>query len=224
MKKGWIVLLGAAAAISLYIATPYLLRHVGFFRVRKVELIGVKYLSPDSLLAALALTPDQNVFDDRAAIARRAEGLAGVVSARVDRKLPGTLRVSVIERVPVAFAPGPDRLVALDGEGRPLPYNAAATGLDLPVIARADSQLVRTLAVVQFADSALFREVDGARVATRGITLELGERRVLLPGVPASDEVRALGAVRRHLASTGRNFQELDTRYEGWIVVRRSTT
>jgi cell division protein FtsQ len=199
------------------------LRHIGFFRVRQVELTGVRYLSPDSVLAALALRPDQNVFDDADAIEQRAETLGGVVSAKVERKLPGTLKISVLERVPVAFAPGPDRMVALDGDGHSLPYDPAATALDLPVIQRSDTLLVRTLSVVRLADSALFQDVDAARRGSQGgVTLELSSARVLLPGVPAPEDVRTVGAVRRHLASTGRRYDELDARYEGWVIVRRS--
>ena len=215
----------AVGLVGLSAGAPLVMRHIGFFRVRQVELVGVRYLAPDTVLATLALRPEQNVFDDADVIARRVETLAGVVSAKVERKLPGTLTVSVVERVPVAFAPGPDRMVAVDGDGRPLPYDPAATGLDLPIITRADSMLVRTLSVVRLADSALFQDVDGARRGPRGgVALELGGRRVLFPGVPAPDDVRAVGAVRRHLASTGRPYQELDARFEGWVVVRRSVT
>lgn len=204
-------------------AGPVSLRRVSFFRVRQVELIGVKYLAPDSVLAAMALPRAANLFDDAAAIEGRAATLPGVVSARVERRLPGTLRVSIVEQVPVAFSPGPDRLVAMDGDGRPLPYNPAATGLDLPVVVRPDTLLLRSLAVVRTTDSTVFRDVDGAHRTSRGgVVLELGGRRVVLDGVPAPEDVRAVSAVRRHLGQSGRPYCELDTRYEGWVVVRRS--
>jgi hypothetical protein len=213
------------ALLGLGLSTPFLLRHIGFFRVRRVELVGVRYLAPDSVLAALKLRPRQNIFDDNAEIARRAESLAGVVTASVDRKLPGTLRVSILERIPVAFTPGPDRLVAVDGDGRPLPYNPAATGLDLPLVPRADSILIRTLAAIRLNDSALFQDVDAARrAAGTGVMLQLADRRVLLSGIPAPEDVRAVGTVRRHLASTGRKYAELDSRFQGWVIVRRATT
>ncbi|MBI4502640.1 MAG: FtsQ-type POTRA domain-containing protein [Gemmatimonadetes bacterium] len=224
MRRRWVVLIAVLALAGVAAGTPLALRQVGFFRVRRVELVGVRYLAPDSVIAALALRPDQNVFDDADPIQRRAAALAGVVSAKVEHRLPGTLRISILEREPVAFAPGPDRLVALDGEGQPLPYNPAATGLDLPLIARADTALVRTLSVIRLADSALFQEIDAASRGPRGaIHLEVGGTRVLWSGIPSPDEVRAIGAVRRHLASTGRRYGELDARFEGWVVVRRST-
>lgn len=225
--------MGTALAVvaSGIVGTPYLLRRLRFFSVRRVELVGVRYLAPDAVIAALGLRRDQNVFDDTDVLERGGEGLAGVVSVRIERKPPATLRVTVVERVPVAFSPGPDRLVPLDGEGQPLPYDPAASGLDLPVIARADSLLVRTLSVLRLADSTLFQDVDGARRGARsgaggggGVTLELGSQRVLLPDVPTAEDVRAVGAVRRHLATSGRRYGELDARFAGWVVVRRSAT
>jgi hypothetical protein len=52
--------------------------------------------------------------------------------------------------------------------------------------------------------------------------LELGQRRVVLRGEPAPEEVQAVAAVRRQLAATGRPYAELDARFAGWIVARRS--
>ena len=226
MTPRWLGWVSALAVVAGAIAgTPYVARRMSFFRVRRVELVGVRYLAQDSVLAALRLRPDQNVFDDTGALERRVEAMGAVVSARVERRLPATLRITVVERMPVAFALGPDRLVPLDGEGRPLPYDPAATALDLPMIRRPDPLLVRTLSMVRLTDSALFQDVDGARLGAKGsVTLELGSRRVLFPGVPTPEDVRAVGAVRRHLAASGRRYAELDARYNGWVVVRRSTT
>jgi len=222
MRRRWLVPGTAAAVLLGTFGLPALLRQVPFFRVRQVELVGVRYLSPDTVLAALGIAPEQNVFDDTDAIASRAASVAGVVSARIERRLPGTLRVIVVEQVPVAFVAGGERLVAVDGDGRTLPYDPAASGLDLPLIAGADSLLVRSLAVVRFTDSTLFREVDGARRTPLGaVRLELGATQVLLAGVPAAGDVRAIAAVRQHLDAAGRRYRELDARYRRWIVVRR---
>ena len=229
MNRRTIVALAAIVLVVSAWAVPASLRRMSFFRVRQVELIGVRYLAPDSVLEHLGLSRSQNLFDEAAPIVTRAEQMAGVVSARVDRRLPGTLRVTIVEQVPVAFAPGPERLVAMDGDGNALPYDPTASSLDLPMVARADSLLLRSLAVVRAADSTVFRDVEGARRRTgKGgdVVLDMGKRagRVLFDGAPTPDAVRTVSAVRRHLAQTGRLYQELDARYQGWVVVRRSGT
>lgn len=202
---------------------PLVLRRLSFFRLRRVELVGTRYLAPEQLVARLGLAPEQNLFDDTGEIARRVERMGGVVSARVERRLPGTLRISVVERVPLAFAPGPDGLVPLDSAGQALPYDPTATGLTLPLVARADSLVLGALARVRAADSGLYHDVDAAQRGPAGaVLLEVGQRRVMLRGRPTIGEVQAVGAVRRHLAANGRPYAELDARFEGWVVARRS--
>jgi len=203
----------------------WLLLHVPFFRVRQVELEGVRYLAPEQVVPGLGLADRQSLFARTGPIERRVERLAGVVEVRVSRRLPGTLRVHVVERVPVALAPGPEGLVPLDVEGRPLPYDPALTGIDLPVIPGSDRELVAVLDLVRVADSALYQDVETARRGPRqSVILDLGERRVMVRTVPTSEDLRAVGAVRRHLAAVGRPYAELDARYAGWVVVRRNRT
>jgi len=213
----------AALLLGGVLLGPLALRQVAFFRLRRVELVGTRYLAPDQVVSRLGLAPKQSLFDGTGQIARRVESVGGVVSARVERRLPGTLRITVTERVPVAFAPGPGGLVPLDAAGRALPYDPAATGLALPLVPRADAVILAALAQVRSADSALYQEVDAARRGDGGgVLLELGPRRVLLRAKPTIDEVQAVAAVRRHLAASGRPYAELDARFQGWVVGRRS--
>jgi cell division protein FtsQ len=223
--RGLALLFVGAGALVLggVLLGPLALRRMSFFQVRRVELVGTRYLSPEQLTARLGLRADQNLFDDTGAIERRARQVAGVVSARVERRLPGTLRITVVEQVPLALAPGPGGLIPLGATGQPLPYDPAATGLDLPLVPRADSLVLGALARVREADSTLYQEVQTAqRGSSGGVILELGQRRVMLRGVPTSEEVAAVEAVRRHLAASGRPYAELDARFGGWVVARRS--
>jgi len=215
-----IVPVAAAGGVALLWAA----RSLPFFRVRQVELMGVRYLAPDVVLAGLGLAREQSVFDPTGPIQDRALRIAGVVSARVHRRLPGSLRIEIVERVPVALAPSASRMVALDAEGQRLPYDPAATGLDLPVIPSADTLVARALSVISATDTVLYRDVLDARRGP-GATVALrmsGRRRVLLRGVPSSAEIRAVSAVRQQLRAGGLPFEELDARYAGWVVVRRS--
>ncbi len=213
-------LLAAASGIALL---PWMLSHIGFFTVRQVELIGVRYHSPERLLEALELEPDRNLFDPLGEVEERALELPGVLFAKAKRRMPGTLTIEVGEAVPVAFVPTSTGLLALDAAANALAYDPTATGLDLPIVPQADSALVRVLAAVSTEDSTLYERVNGARFGEGDmVVLELGRKSVILPKEPTIDDIRAVALVRRHLATVGHSYDELDARFEGRVLVRGS--
>src|SRR5207245_8227733 len=115
---------GGAAALAASLGAPSLLVRVGYFRVRQVELLGLKNLPPDGVIAALRLPLAASVFTDTRLLADRVKGLTGVADAQVVRRLPGALRVIVREVAPVAIVPGRrGRVGAVEGEGRPRPLD-----------------------------------------------------------------------------------------------------
>ncbi len=223
MKRRLVLaVLGACLVAAAVLLAPVGLRRVAFFRVRQVELVGLRYLAPEQVLATLRIAQDRHLFDPTGELEQRAAAIPGVQRVELRRSLPGTLRLTFVERIPVAFAPGPAGLVPLDGEARPLPYDPALTGFELPVIERADSLLTDALERVHAADSVLFQRVDAARRGTGAtVVLQLGAKQVLLRAKPTIEDIRAVETVRRHLHRAGRDFGTLDARYAGWVVVRR---
>ncbi|HXI65100.1 MAG TPA: FtsQ-type POTRA domain-containing protein [Gemmatimonadales bacterium] len=223
-------LAGSALLGSFWFAAPLMLRRLSFFRVRQVELVGVRNLTPDAVIAALRLGPSASVFSDTRLLADRVRGLAGVADARVVRRLPAMLTVEVREVEPAALAPGPRGsrgLVVVDAAGRPLPFDPARGGLDLPVVANADSGVVSVLALVQAVDPALYQSITGARTITRGgraVVLEIGSRRVVVDRDAGPEVIRAVTLVAQDLAAKGQAYRELDARYAGQVVVRRKLT
>lgn len=221
------VLLWAAASMTvmvMWMAAPLVLRRLAFFRVRQVELVGIRYLDADQVLAALALSPRASVFDDTHVLAERLRGLEGVADASVIRRPPASLEVIVREIEPVALVAN-DRgaLAPVDADGRAMPFDLA--GLDLPVVQGADSGIVALLARVQAFDPALYQTIDAARAnAPRGdVLLELGggAHRVLLGRDAGPEVIQAVMLVARDLAAKARPYAELDGRYAGQVVVRR---
>jgi hypothetical protein len=219
--------LAIAAAIGLVALSPWwgpvVLRRFAFFEVRRVEVVGVRYLAPAVIVGALQLKPGASVWQDLGALERHVGSLGGIASVRVSRHLPAGLRVEVTEVEPVALAAGPSGLVPVGADGRPLPFDPATAPVDAPVVERAAPLLIAALATVQSADPALFALVTAARSnggGEGGVVLELDGGRLLV-GTPVSPAVvRALSAVRRDLGSRGRSWQELDGRFQGWVVVR----
>ena len=88
MRRRTLWLLVAVGLVLAVLATPLLLRYVSFFRVRQIELVGLHYHSPDWLLEALEIAPDQNLFAGKRRIERRALELPSVMGIKVERKLP----------------------------------------------------------------------------------------------------------------------------------------
>ncbi len=222
MKRRGRLTLVALAGVLAAVAAPLLLRRVPFFRVRRVEVVGVRYLAPERVVAALQLAADQNLFDPTGGPEERVAALPGVVRATVSRRLPATLRVSVVEELPMALVSGKEGMVPLDCDGEALPYEPSRSGLALPIVARADTVLVRALCVVRAGDSTLYDAVDAVRPGGGGsVILDLGRQRVRLRGAPTTDEVRAVAMVMRQLEATGRTVDEVDARFSGRIYARR---
>jgi hypothetical protein len=224
VKSGRKVVLGVAALaliVGLPFVAPPLLRPLAFFQVRQVEVRGARYLSANAVIAALGLAPDASVFDDLVRLSARLAALGGVAEASVGRRLPGTLVVVVREVEPVALAEGPDGLVPVGSDARPLPFDAAHSPVDAPLIERVDRALVGALATVQLADLALHGAIVTAALRGGEVVLELNEGRIRLPVPLDAALVRKIGAVRRDLEARAIPWLELDGRYRGWIVVRK---
>ena len=222
------VLLWAGAAMMvmvIWMAAPLALRRLAFFRVRQVELVGIRYLDADRVLAALQLSPEASVFDDTEVLAGRLRGVDGVADASVIRRPPASLKVIVREVEPVALVRSErGALAPVAADGRQLPFDME--GLDLPVVQAADSGVVGVLARVQAFDPALFQAIDAARrtETLRGrsdVLLELGSHRLLLGRDAGPEVIQAVMLVARDLAAKARPYAELDGRYAGQVVVRR---
>jgi cell division septal protein FtsQ len=211
------------AVILLWTAAPLALRRVAFFRVRQVELVGIRYLDADRVLAALQMSPRASVFDDTEVLAERLRALAGVAEASVIRRPPASLKVIVREVEPVALVANQrGALGAVDAEGQSLPYEPGT--LDLPVVPALDGGVVAVLARVQAYDPSLYQAIDAARPMDeqRGdVQLELGRHRVLLGPNAGPEVIQAVMLVARDLAAKSRPYAELDGRYAGQVIVRR---
>jgi cell division protein FtsQ len=224
MKRSWRIAAVVVGALVLWAGGRAVLRHVAFFRVRQIELVGVRYLAPDALLGVLHLSPTASVFDDRDAVVARLRALPGVADARIERRLPGVLRVIIREVEPVALVPGTGGgpLTVVDADGHALPYDPSRTAVDLPVASQADSTLIGVLALVQSVDPTLFEQISAARSGPGDVVLDLGSRRVLVRPDVDLEVIRAVVQVAHDLARRARAYAELDARYTGWIVVRRT--
>lgn len=219
----------AAAALLIVLTAPSwgpaALRPLAFFAVRHVEVVGARYLGTDVVVRGLGLASRASVWEDLDGLEARLRALPGVAEADVERRLPGTLRVTMREVEPVALAQGPEGLVPVGPDAHPLPYDPVTAPVDAPVLARVEPAVLAALAAILAADPDLFADVSAARAARGGeVELELDEG-VVRFGAPVDPEtVRAVSAVRRDLLSLAAPWGELDARFRGWVIVRPRAT
>jgi cell division septal protein FtsQ len=219
MKRGTIRGLGAVGLVLALVGGFRVVRTLAFFRVRRVELAGARYLTAAGVARALAIAPGRSIFDGTDSLRKRARGMLGVVEARVTRRLPGTIRVTVREAEPVALAPRGGRLVLVDAGGRVLPFDPTRPAADLP-LAEADSALAGLLARVREAEPALYGRVERAVRVPPDVAIELDAGRILFRSGASGEEIRDVSLVADLLARQGRRWRELDARFLPHVVIR----
>jgi cell division septal protein FtsQ len=213
--------LAAVAALSAPWWGHRVLRQMAYFRVRTVSVVGTHYIAPRAVVARLHVDTTTSVWDDLGVLKARVSGLAGVQSVDVTRSLPGTLVVRITEAPPVALAPTPGGLEAVDVAGRLLPLDPTRTDVDLPVVARPDPQLLRLLAGVRTVAPALYARISAVRrdgAEDLVVTFPDGVVRARADATPW--RLADAGPVRADLARRGLKYSELDLRYRNQVVAR----
>ena len=225
MKKfGWRAPAAIALAVALFLApfwSPPILRHLAYFQVRRVEVYGTHYIPPDEILARLHVDTTASVWDDPRPLEERVAAHPEVRTVTIERKLPGTLVVRVTEKLPVAFVPAGGGLRATDADGRLLPLDPSKVAIDLPVLERLDTALVRLLADVRGASPALFDRISGARRPSPGeITFALPGLLVRANANVSASRLADIIPVEQDLARKKAHATELDLRFRDQVIAR----
>jgi cell division septal protein FtsQ len=217
----WLVGACGVAAAG-WLVVPFGLRHLEFFRVRRVEIVGLKYLDAAKVVGAAKIPPRASVFDDLEPVAARLRTLRGVAGAGVSSRAPGTLRIELREAQPVALTPKGDRLAIVNDRGEVLPFDPLASAPDLPVLIGGGELVARALARAKQFDPALYARIDAAWRVGPDVVFEVGGRWFWFGSGLTAEDIRAVTAVEQALARNGRAYQELDGRFAGQVVVRKA--
>jgi cell division septal protein FtsQ len=220
LRPALLALAGVAAGALLWYGGPVLLRRVAFFKVRRVELVGVSAVNPPDLVAALKIPARGSLFDDLRPYQQRALAFPGIRRAAVHRRLPGTLVVEVTEARAVALAPKDGRLTMIGRNGTFLPFDPAVSAPDLPVVDQPDAVVARVLGRLQELDPELFSRVVTASQVKGDVVVDLGGRRLWFRPDVTAEVIRAVMAAEQVLGQQGRAWVELDGRFAGQVVVR----
>ncbi len=222
LRRALWILGAAAGALALWLGLPLILRHLEFFRVRRVEFVGLQYLDAAKVIGAAEIEPRASVFDDHEAVANRLRALPGIEGADVDARAPGTLRIALEEAEPVALAPRGDRLAMVNERAQVLPFDPLRSAPDLPVLIGGGKLVAGALARAKEFDPALFARIDAAWRVGPDVVFEVGGRWYWFVPSLTSEDIRAVTAVEQALARQGRVYQELDGRFAGQVVVRKA--
>jgi cell division protein FtsQ len=218
-------------AAILILAAPWwgraTLRRLEFFRVRRVEIDGTRYVSPDQIVQRLSIDTTTSLWDDVATLERRVRQHPSVRDVRIERRLPGTLLVRVTENLPVALVQAAAGLVPVDAEGRSLPINPATADVDLPVLTTRDTLALRLLGELRERAPALFARIGEVRRLQRGgpffLLFRLTDqpaRDILAATDVTAERLTDIVPVEQDLARRNLRAAELDLRFRDQVVAR----
>ena len=241
-KPGWKIL-GILFLVACIMGAGYGLRAAGremaFFRIRKVEIRGTKYLSTNEILSRLKVDTLASLWDDLEPYRDRVRYHPQVADVKISRRLPGTLVVSIRENPPVAFIQTSTGLAPYDSLGTQLPIDPARTNLDLPIVATGDPVLLKLVGAIRATEPRVFARIEEVRrtgrdeiLLTLSRSLDSAERakssptaasrslRVRVPvGLPA-DRLADIFPVESDLARRQLHVDELDLRYRDQVIAR----
>jgi cell division protein FtsQ len=145
-----------------------------FFQLRSVIVEGTRYLSPDAVVERMAVDTSRSVWDDTEPVAARLRSMPQIGEATIRRRLPGTLIVTIQENLPVALAPSPRGLEAVDSAGIVLPIDPAVHDVDLPVANQRDKAILSLLTEARARNPMLFQRISEiAKDGKDGLLLKL---------------------------------------------------
>lgn len=214
-----------------------LLAELPYFDVRRIEVVGARFVAPDSVVELAAIGSTRSVWEDYRDVEGRLAAHPLIEGAEVRRHGLRTLRLVIREVEPLALV-DLGELRAVRRDGTPLPIHLAGAALDLPVLtmaARVDtatgrvggraSAALELFARLRSRDPGLAAIVsDFHAVESGGIVANLvasqPARRLVLP--PEIDEtlVARIRASLADLRRRGTIAAEVEARFADQIVIR----
>jgi cell division protein FtsQ len=215
----FVVLAGAVLSTPWW--GPQTLSRLDYFRVRKVEFEGVRFVNPADLVGKLALDSTASIWDDLDAYASRVSNHPLILSAEITRTLPSTVVVTIVERVPVALVADSGALSPVDAAGHLLPIDPSRKNLDVPIVATADTAILRFLDGLRADDPRLYeRVIEMRRVNRREFRLELKGVSVRSMDDLTVDRLSDILPVEKSLADQNQRVVELDLRFQDQVIAR----
>ncbi len=194
------------------------------FRVEQVDVVGRDQTDPKALLAAAGLKRGDPILAFSPEAARqRIESLPWVASAAVERRLPDTVAITIVERKPIALWQHNEKISLIDSVGANLGTVAIETAPPLPLVVGGDapshaSELLSLLA--EHPDIAK-RVQASSWIGSRRWDLKLDNGvEVRLPEVGIADALQQLADAEASSRLLERDVAAIDLRLAGKMIVR----
>ena len=161
----WVVQPGTLASVGDDIRAGLVSATAGVgMTVQRIDSSGTERTSAKAIRTAVGVELGTPIFEvDLAAARDRVQAIGWVESATVERRLPSTLRIQIVERTPVALWQRNQRLVMVDRAGVEVTADSVSQFAQLPIIV-GDGALrhMPTLLDAMAADPALSQRVQAA--------------------------------------------------------------
>jgi cell division protein FtsQ len=224
-RRRRLVLVLLAVGVIALLAVPWWgprgLSELSYFRVRRVEVRGARYIAASDILRRLNVDTTTSVWQPTAPLESRVEAHPGIRQARVRRRLPGTLVVQVDESVPVALVPGPNGFRAFDQQGIALPIDLTRVPVDAPIARQRDTAVFRLLGQLRSEAPMLYQRLGEIRRSGRDelmLRLDSMSLRTMMDVTPA--RLRDVEPVEQDLARRRVRAVELDLRFRDQVIAR----
>ncbi|HWK90391.1 MAG TPA: FtsQ-type POTRA domain-containing protein [Longimicrobium sp.] len=230
-----LALIAGAASSPLW--APPVMRRMTWFQADRIEVTGTRLLAPHDVVAASGIRIGANVWTDPGAWEAALRRLPVVASAEVERRLPSTLRIRIVEKRAAALVAG-STLRPATAQGEILPVDPSRVPVDLPLAGSAPDTARRVRGAAALAllaqagrlgemDPGFVGRVSELRAERNGATrllLSSPRAEVLLPATLSTPRLlqlrAALDDVERRMAPNALGRALVDARFADQIVVR----
>lgn len=217
----WLLAFGLIVLLGSPLWAPLILRQLSFFRVRKVEIIGARYVSVSELMDRLHVDTTVSVWDPTPPMVARLATDPQLRKVSIRRRLPGTLVVEIQESLPIALVSTNDGLRVYDDRGVLLPIDLARTPIDAPILPRRDLGLLHLLSVLRNEAPTLYDRLSEIRItAPDELLLQFAGTPVRAMRDVSLARLVEIAPVEDDLTRRGLRAAEIDLRYRDQVIAR----
>jgi cell division protein FtsQ len=193
------------------------------FAVSDILVEGREHTGKDELFGALGVQQDMPIFAFRPSAAiERLQQLPWVARAVVERRLPGTIYVSLVERVPLARWQNGAKTVVIDREGKELANASPEAFAHLPLVVgeSAPAKTESLLKELKLFPGILRIMKAAVRVGERRWNLHLQPGTVArLPEDGTLEALQRLDGLMRDQKILERSVEAIDLRFPGRFIL-----